>query len=287
MGMKKILLQLDTDMHPSVFDAVTSYDGGADIVLQYGSVTVENIAPLLRGVMFTRGGEGLKHSAVFIGGSDVSKGEAVLDKARSTFFGRSRNSVMLDSNGCNTTAASAVAKLADAVDLKGEKTVVLAGTGPVGLRAALFFADEGAAVTVTSRKLEKAERACKYLEKRFGVKVEPAAAPDHEATRKVLEGAAAVLTTGAAGTMLLPETVWKGHATLEVLGDLNAVPPYGIENIGARWDGEKVGKQVLFGPLGIGKLKLKAQRACVSRLFETNDLVLDAREIYKMIKAML
>jgi hypothetical protein len=285
--MKKILLQLDTDLHPSVFDAVTSYDGGADIVLQYGSVTAENVVPLLHGVMFTRGGEGLKHSAVFIGGSDVAKGEAVLDKVRSTFFGHSRNSVMLDPNGCNTTAASAVAKLSGAVDFRGQKVVVLAGTGPVGLRAALFFADEGALVTITSRKLEKAERACRYLEKRFGIKVKPAEVSDYKETGKVLEGAVAVLATGTAGAVLLPETVWKGHATLEILGDLNPVPPHGIENIGSRWDGEKVGKQVLFGPLGIGKLKLKAQRACVARLFETNDLVLDAREIYEMIKTML
>jgi len=117
--------------------------------------------------------------------------------------------------------------------------------------------------------------------------VKPAEASDYKETGKVLEGAVAVLATGTAGAVLLPETVWKGRATLEILGDLNPVPPYGIENIGSRWDGEKVGKQVLFGPLGIGKLKLKAQRACVARLFETNDLVLDAREIYEMIKAML
>jgi len=284
--MKKILLQLDTDVHPSVFDAVTAYDGGADIVLQYGSITPENAIPLLHGVMFTRGGEGIKNSAVFIGGSDVTKGEILLDTVKSNFFGKSRNSVMHDSNGCNTTAAAAVAKLSSAIDLKGKKAVVLAGTGPVGLRAALFLSDEGASVTVTSRRLEKAKKACGYLETRFGVKAEAGEVHDENSTRKILEGASVVLCTGAAGTMLLPEAIWKGHETLEVLADLNAVPPYGIENIGARWDGENVGGQIIFGPLGIGRLKLKAQRTCVGRLFETNDLVLDAREIYKIVKKM-
>jgi hypothetical protein len=286
MVMKKILLQLDTDVQPSVFDAVTAYDGGADIVLQYCAITPENVVPLLHGVMFTRGGEGIKNSAVFIGGSDVAKGEVLLDTIKSNFFGKSRNSVMHDSNGCNTTAAAAVAKLSRTIDLRGRKAVVLAGTGPVGLRAALFLFDEGASVTVTSRRLKKAGKACEYLENRFGAKVEPAEAHDEDSTRKVLKGATVVLCTGTAGTMLLPEVIWKGHETLEALADLNAVPPYGIENIGARWDGENVGGQVLFGPLGIGKLKLKAQRTCVGRLFETNDLVLDAREIYKIVKKM-
>ena len=71
------------------------------------------------------------------------------------FFGPFRVSVMLDSNGSNTTAAAGVALLAKAKKLKGKKAVVLAGTGPVGMRAAALLGKEGAEVTITSRTKEQ------------------------------------------------------------------------------------------------------------------------------------
>lgn len=191
---------------------------------------------------------------------------------------------MLDSNGCNTTAAAAVAKLAGAVDVKGKKVVVLAGTGPVGLRSALFFAGEGANVTLTSRKMDRAKDACALLKEKFGVEAEPAESGDDASVRKVLEGAVVVLSTGAAGKMLLPESVWKGHETLKALGDLNAVPPSGIENIKPHWDGKDIDGQLVFGPIAIGGLKMKVQRSCIARLFESNELVLDAAEVYQVVK---
>jgi hypothetical protein len=109
--MKKILLQLDCDKFASVFDAVTAYDAGVDHVLQYGGVTPQDVRDLVYGEMFTRGGDDLKNSAVFIGGSNVATGEAMLKAARDAFFGPIRVSVMLDANGCNTTAAAAVIKI--------------------------------------------------------------------------------------------------------------------------------------------------------------------------------
>jgi len=38
--------------------------------------------------------------------------------------------------------------------------------------------------------------------------------------------------------------------------------------------------------LGIGGLKMKIHRGCLSRLFKQNDLVLDAEEIYEIAKTM-
>ena len=72
------------------------------------------------------------------------------------FFGPFRVSVMLDPNGSNTTAAAGVALLAKTTKLKGKKAIVLAGTGPVGMRAAALLAQEGADVTLTSRSTERA-----------------------------------------------------------------------------------------------------------------------------------
>ena len=43
--MKKLLLQLDSDKHPSAFDRIVAYDAGADEVLSYGSVAPSDVAP--------------------------------------------------------------------------------------------------------------------------------------------------------------------------------------------------------------------------------------------------
>ena len=57
--------------------------------------------------------------AVWVGGSSVGAGEKVLAEVEEAFFGPFRVSAMLDSNGCNTTAATTVARLAREIDLKG------------------------------------------------------------------------------------------------------------------------------------------------------------------------
>jgi len=288
--MKKILLQLDSDRVPSVFDAITAYDAGADALLQYGGVEPSEVRNLVYGAMFTRGADDLKNSAVFIGGTDVAKGEAMLQEVRDTFFGPLRLSAMLDANGCNTTATAAVVKILSGGDLTGKKVVVLAGTGPVGRRAAALLAKEGAEVTVAetlpTQTLERAKTACAALEERFGVHVTPAAAADLDATRRVLDGVQAVLCTGAAGLALVPEAIWKGHPTLRVLVDVNAVPPLGIEGIAPTWNGKEIDGKKLFGALGVGDLKMKVHRRSVARLFEQNDLVLDAEEIVVIAKEL-
>ena len=284
--MKKLLLQLDSDKHPSVFDTITAYDAGADHVLALGDVAVKDVRDLVYGAMFTRGGEALKNSAVFIGGSDVPTGEAMLKAAVDAFFGPVRVSVMMDSNGCNTTAASAVAKIVGAAEVTGKKAVVLAGTGPVGLRAAAFLSQEGCQTFLTSRRLERAEEAAEQIKERFGVEVTPLAASDEATTQQALEGAAVVLTAGAAGVQLVPQALWTEHPTLQVLGDINAVPPLGIEGIKPHWDGKEKHGKMIFGALGIGGLKMKVHRGCVARLFESNELVLDAEEIYAIAKEL-
>jgi hypothetical protein len=282
--MKKILLQLDSDEFASAFDTIAAYDGGADRVLQYSGVAPEDVRDLVYGAIFTRGPEDLKNSAVFIGGSDVATGEKMLQAATESFLGPLKVSVMLDANGCNTTATAAVAKILSAAELAGEKIVVLAGTGPVGLRAAALFAQEGASVTLTSRSQERADEAAASIQERFGVQVTGAEAADEEGTRDVLEGAKAVLCAGAAGIQLLPESIWVEHPTLRVLGDVNAVPPLGIEGIKVHWKGKEKHDKAIFGAIGIGDFKMKIHHASVARLFEQNDLVLDAEEVYATAK---
>jgi hypothetical protein len=282
--MKKVLLQLDPDRHPSVFDRIVAHDAGADEVLSYGGVAAAEVAPLVHGAIFTRGPAELRNTAVWIGGTDVRAAEALADAVQQTFFGPFRVSVMMDANGCNTTAAAAVARLAGAVTLAGARAVVLGGTGPVGLRAAALLAREGAAATLCSRALARARAACEGLKARFGVDVAPCEAWDEAGVARALEGADVCLTAGAAGVRFLPRAVWAGHPRLRALGDVNAVPPLGIEGIEATDKGaERDGKRV-FGALGIGSLKMKVHRACVAQLFERNDAVIDLERIYEVAR---
>ena len=284
--MKKLLLQLDSDKHPSAFDRIVAYDAGADEVLSYGSVAPSDVAPLVHGAIFTRGPAELAGTAVWIGGSDAAAGEALLEAARKAFFGPFRVSLMMDANGCNTTAAAAVARLAGVLDLKGARVVILAGTGPVGVRAAVLFAREGARVVLTSRALARARAVADRLKARFDVEVTPAEAADDAGVARALEGAAVCLTAGAAGTTLLRRDLWSPHPTLAALADVNAVPPLGIEGIEATDKAtERDGKKV-FGALGIGSLKMKVHKACVARLFGRNDEVLDLETIYAVARSV-
>jgi threonine dehydrogenase-like Zn-dependent dehydrogenase len=242
------------------------------------------VRDLVYGAMFTRGGGDLKNSAVFVGGSDVSYGEEMMKAVVKSFFGPVRVSVMIDSNGCNTTAVAAVRKIVSVGGIKGQKAVVIGGTGPVGMRAAALMAGEGAEVLITSRSRQRSEKVCVSIQERFGVEVSPAEVQNFEDTKGILDGAYAVLCSGAAGIALLPESVWVEHPTLRVLADVNAVPPLGIENTKPHWDGKETGGKIIFGALGIGGLKMKIHRGCLARLFKQNDLVLDAEEIYEIAK---
>ncbi len=284
--MKKVLLQLDSDRHPSAFDRIVAHDAGADEVLSYGGVVPGDVAPLVYGAIFTRGPGDLRHTAIWIGGSDVAAGDALLEAAKKALFGPFRVSLMMDSNGCNTTAAAAVARLAGTMDLKGQRVVILAGTGPVGVRAAVLLAREGASVTLTSRSLDRARAAGDQLKRGFRVEVEAVEARDDAGVAAALTGAGACLTAGAAGTTLLRRSVWAAHPTLRALADVNAVPPLGIEGIEAADKGmEREGKRV-FGALGVGGLKMKVHKTCVARLFERNDEVLDIGEIYSVARSI-
>jgi hypothetical protein len=284
--IKKLLFLFDTDPYASVFDTVVAYDGGADRVAGYANVTPDNVGTLVDGTIFTRGGKEKQNTAIFVGGGDMGKGEALLKAVKKKFFGPFRVSVMLDPNGSNTTAAAGVALLAKATTLRGKKAVVLAGTGPVGMRAAALLAQEGADVSLTSRSKERAENAAKAIEGRFGVKVRPVQGADEAARAKDLEGAQIVFAAGAIGIELVKTSHWEGNPTIEAVADVNAQPPLGLEGIEATDKGKERDGKLCFGALGIGGLKLKLHRACIGQLFENPEQVLDAEHIYALAKEM-
>jgi len=286
--MRKLLLQLDSSRLPSVFDQVVAYDAGADAVMSYGGVTEGDVRDLIHGCIFTRGPRDLHNTAVWIGGSNMSIGEQLLALAQDAMFDPLRVSIMLDSNGSNTTAVAAVVKIEETLgELRDKRVLVLAGTGPVGQRAAGLLAKDGAHVTITSRKPEQGDKARQFISARFDVQVDAVTLNDPSTLPGLLEGVDILLNSGPAGVQMVPRAAWTAAKSLKVAVDLNAVPPLGIEGIEVADAGKQRNGVTAFGAFGVGNFKTKLHKACVARLFTRNDLVLDAEAIAEVAREMV
>jgi hypothetical protein len=304
--MKRILIQFDSDKHASTFDCIVAHDAGADIVLSYGGVAPADVRGLVMSAFFTRGIPDLKDLAVWIGGSDVDLGEKLLEEARRAFFGPFKVSLMLDSNGCNTTASTAIAKLARQTDLHGKSALVI-GPGPVGVRAALLLAGEGCQVRITSippqllgarfnsdlaqrtlesgRKAATAFHASPSASAGGSIRLEDMA--DIAAMVRLLDDAEIAVAAGPAGLRMLPLASWCNRSRLKYLLDFNLTEPLGIEGIKPADDFAEYDEKRALGALAIGNPKMKVHKACIARLFETNDLVLDAEGVYAIARQLV
>jgi methylenetetrahydrofolate/methylenetetrahydromethanopterin dehydrogenase (NADP+) len=286
--MKKILIQLDTDQHPSAFDAIAAYDADVDVVVGYGEVTPDNLADLVQGAIFPRGPDGLANTAFWVGGSKVRDGEAVFEAAQKLFFKPFKPSIMLDSDGSNTTAAAAVARVRGAVELKGGRAAVV-GVGPVGLRTAELLRREGAEVTMFTFPpdvMEGGHRRAKGIpvaeEAGFEV-VEPGSSDELDAA---LAGRVAVFAAGPAGVQILRRSGWAQKG-VRVVVDYSAAEPVGVEGVD-RGDNLKEEDGVLkLGALAVGGPKMKVQRRCVQRMFEAKGTVMDLEGVYDVALEVL
>jgi len=286
MEKRKILIQLDSDPHASVFDRVVAVDAGVDELFSYSNVQPDQVRDLVYGAIFTRGGPDLARTAVFVGGRDVALGERLMDEARKAFFGPLRVSLMLDANGANTTAAAAVLAATREMNLKGAVVLVTAGTGPVGQRVARLLVRRGAKVRVASRQVEKASNVCVRIGALTGTVPDAVGIANADELAGALEGADAVFSAGAAGVVTVPKAARAAAQSLKLAIDLNAVPPLGIEGVDSSDKGVLRDGVKCWGAIGVGGLKMKIHRAAVSRLFERNDQVFDAEQIYEIGAAL-
>jgi hypothetical protein len=288
MEPRKILVQLDTDAQPSLFDSIVALDVPVDVLLRYSGVKPEQVRDLVHGAIFTRGPKDLARTAFFIGGSDVAAAETLLAEVRRHLlpqFGL-RVSVLLDAHGANTTAAAAVRLAARHVDLASAKALVLGGTGPVGQRAALLLAGQGAEVRIGSRQLPRAVGVAEAIRQKVpAARLDPVAIGTPADLPKALADRSVVIAAGAAGVVLLPRAARTACPGLRVAIDLNAVPPLGIEGVGVSDKGVDQDGVICYGAIGVGGTKMKLHRAAVARLFESNDQILDAEQIYSLAQA--
>ena len=278
--MKKLLLHLDTDISPSTFDQVVAYDSNVDNIIAYGGITVDNVTSHVHGMIFTRSVDNLKNSAIFIGGSNVSASDLVGAAVKRAFFGPMTVSVMLDPNGSNTTAAAIVRKVMTNYDVNDKKVVII-GSGPVGQRTALFFLKEGAGeVVITSRDITRSTAISLQMKSAYGVNITAGEAANDESVNKLLNDAHVAIACGPPGVCIFPQSAWESNDTLEVVADVNAVPPQGIAGLDVMDNGTDKKGIRFYGALTIGNFKMKVHRAAIKSLYESNNQFLNESTIY-------
>jgi methylenetetrahydrofolate/methylenetetrahydromethanopterin dehydrogenase (NADP+) len=173
----------------------------------------------------------------------------------------------------------------------GSRGVVL-GLGAVGLRSAVLLQQEGCDVTLAALPSDLFGGDRPYhrphgldVAHELGLDVrEPA---DRSELEALLDGAQLVLSAGPAGVLVLRRDFWAQHPTLELLADYNAAEPLGIEGTKATDDLADHDGKVVLGALAIGGPKMKVHKACVRRLFESNDQVLDTDAVYAVAKELV
>ena len=289
--MKKVLLQLDTDEHPSPFDAIVAHDAEVDVLLSHGNVKREDARALAQDAFFTRGPDDLSNTAIWVGGKHVGTGEEIFAEVQKAFFGPFKVSVMLDSNGCNTTAATTIARIAKNYDLQGKRAVVI-GLGSVGLRSAALLQKEGCEVAVAALSPDlfgddrpyRRPRGLDAAEKLGLDTHEPKDRSELEAT---LDEAQVVLAAGPAGVQVLREEMWSKHPSIELLADYNAAEPLGLEGTDANDDMADYDGKLVLGALAIGGPKMKVHKTCIRRMFESNDKVFDTDTVYEVAKELV
>ena len=81
---------------------------------------------------------------------------------------------------------------------------------------------------------------------------------------------------------MVSEEVWSQLQGLQVAIDLNAVPPCGIAGLEPFDAAVERDGTLCYGAIGVGGLKMKIHKSAIRALFEQNDRVLDAEEVFEI-----
>jgi len=167
------------------------------------------------------------------------------------------------------------------------EALVLAGTGPVGVRVTRLLAIAGASVRVGSRSFDRAEAACATVHARLpDARLTPHATDSEAELQAALDGVQLVISAGAPGATTLPASSRATAKKLRVAIDLNAVPPLGIEGIAATDKAVEHDGVLCYGAIGVGGTKMKIHKAAIRSLFANNTSILDAEEIFEIGRSL-
>ena len=288
--MKNILIYFDMDERPSPFDILFAYDVGFDIVLPFSGVGMEEITALVQDAMFPRGPKGAKYTTLFFGGTDLDVVEKMAGKARKTMFPPFQLSIAIDPKGSYTTPSAIVAKVLEALSIKGEslsgkKAAVLGGCGRLGRVTSRILAKEGVEVTILD-VIEGVGTVAEDISEKVDRKVKGVRATSPEEIVSVAKDCEIVISAGPAGTELVPEEYVPRLEKCLVAADVNAVPPAGIAGIKAKYDKKEKNGILTIGALAIGNFRNKIETKMLQTAMESEGAFLDYTSAFEFAKEL-
>lgn len=294
MAKRSIIHMINPMVHNSPFDINMAVDAGYDVIVPYENIKLEEVHNLTQDAIFSRGPSGVKKTGMFIGGRDIGLAMDMLDEAKKAMVPPFEISVFADPSGAFTTAGALVACVEKELkknfnqDLSGTRAIVFGGTGPVGLATAVIAAQQGADTTIVDHfSIDTALEFAAEAKQRYGVELRATAAASDADKARLISNADLVFCTAKAGIQVLNSSVLEDAKQLKVAGDVNAVPPLGIEGIGIMDLGEPLTHAtnsegaVAIGALAVGNVKYQLQQALLTETLESDKSVfLDFRNAF-------
>ena len=203
-------------------------------------------------------------------------------------------SVFADPSGAFTTAAALVAcveqelKVRHDKELKDCNALVFGGTGPVGIATGIIASLAGADTALVDHlSIDAASDVAKAYNRRFGCTLKGACASSEADKAQLVANVDIIFCAAKAGIQVLSSAVLKEAKQLKVAGDVNAVPPLGIEGIKRSDSGvpliHAINAQgaVGIGALAVGNVKYQLQNEMLMLMLKTDKpLYLDFREAF-------
>jgi methylene-tetrahydromethanopterin dehydrogenase len=294
MAKRPILHMLDPNVHNSPFDINMAVDAGYDVVIPYSNVKLEEVSGLTQDAIFSRGPAGVKQTGLFLGGRDIGLAMDMLDAAKKAMVPPFEISVFADPSGAFTTAAALVACVEKELkknfnqELKGMRAVVFGGTGPVGLATAVIAAEHGVDTTIVDHfSIDTALDYANEAKRRYNVDLRATTAASDADKARLLSNADIVFCTAKAGIQVLNASVLEDAKKLKVAGDVNAVPPLGIEGLDLMDSGKPLeyatnsDGAVGIGALAVGNVKYQLQKTLLEETLNAEKPVyLDFRNAF-------
>jgi methylene-tetrahydromethanopterin dehydrogenase len=301
MQKRSILHMLDPMPNNSPFDINMAMDAGFDVLMPYGNVKLDNVYRLTQDVIFSRGPTGMKRTGIFIGGRDLGLAMDMLDACQQAMVPPFEVSILADPSGAFTTAAALVAcvekelKTKHGKELKDCNALVFGGTGPVGIATGVIASLAGAETILADHlSIDSALDVAKAYNRRFGCELKGACAASEADKAELVADVDIIFCAAKAGIQVLSSAVLKEARQLKVAGDVNAVPPLGIEGIKRSDSGvpliHAINAQgaVVVGALAVGNVKYQLQNEMLKLMLVTEQtLYLDFREAFKKARELV
>jgi methylene-tetrahydromethanopterin dehydrogenase len=300
MEKRSILHMFDPMPHNSPFDINMALDADFDVMIPYNNVKLEDVHGLVQDAIFSRGPAGVKRTGIFIGGRNLGLAMDMMEAAKKAMVPPFEVSVFTDPSGAFTTAAALVACVEKQLQEKHGKAlkdchgVVFGGTGAVGIATGVIASLAGADIILTDHlSVDTALAVADEYNHRFGCSLKGTYASSEADKARLIAHADIVFCTAKAGIQVINADILDDAKQLKVAGDVNAVPPLGIEGIKRSDMGAPLIHAVNskgavgVGALAVGNVKYQLQNIMLKLMLETDKpLYLDFRDAFNKAREL-